>query len=171
MYHGLMIESPVQKLLQKPMPKDTSPPLWRRLAALIYDTCLVLPMVMLSVAIAMGIYLGITGRADASMELQMLPASLVRVLALATVAAFYCIFWLKKGQTLGMQAWRIRLRSNDGGTVTPKQTLLRCLGACVSLAAGGCGYWWCLIDRNGRYWHDYWSGTELELLPKPSASP
>ncbi|MCX2981916.1 RDD family protein [Halieaceae bacterium IMCC14734] len=148
------------------MPDHVSPPLWRRLGALIYDTCLVLPLVMLSVAIAMGVYLAVTGRADASMEQQMLPATLVRILSLATVAVFYCVFWLKKGQTLGMQAWRIRLRSTDGTSVTARQALLRCLGACVSLAVGGLGYWWCLFDRRGRYWHDYWSGTELELLPK-----
>jgi uncharacterized RDD family membrane protein YckC len=148
------------------MPDHLSPPLWRRLAALVYDTCLVLPVVMFSTAIGMGIYLAVTGRAEASMELQMLPAAAVRVIALTTVVVFYCVFWLKKGQTLGMQAWRIRLRSSDGNSLTARQALLRCLGATVSLAVGGLGFWWCLFDRRGRYWHDYWSGTELELLPK-----
>ena len=90
----------------------------------------------------------------------------MRALALFSTVAFYCGFWLLKGQTLGMQAWRIRLRSFQGETVTPRQAVLRCLGAFVSLLPAGAGYWWCLIDRNGRYWHDYLSGTELELLPK-----
>ena len=73
-----------------------------------------------------------------------------------------------KGQTLGMQAWRIRLRSIDEAqtTISLRQALLRCAGALVSLLPLGAGYWWCLVDRHGRYWHDYLSGTELELLPK-----
>ncbi len=34
----------------------------------------------------------------------------------------------------------------------------------------GLGYLWCLVDRRGRYWHDYLSGTELILLPKREKS-
>ena len=42
----------------------------------------------------------------------------------------------------------------------------RCLGALLSAACLGLGYLWCLVDRRGRYWHDYLSHKELILLPK-----
>ena len=144
-----------------------SPSFWRRLAALTYDTFLVLPLVMFSTAIAMGIYLLLTDAANASQAEQILPPFVVRLLALITIAGFYTAFWTRKGQTLGMQAWRIRVRSSTGGAVTFRQALLRCVCASLSLAPAAAGYWWCLFDKNGRYWHDYLSGTELELIPKP----
>ena len=147
------------------------PSLLRRLMALLYDTFLVLPLVMVSVAVALGIQMAITGTDESSrVDAATLHPLLVQVLAVATVAAFYCGFWRIKGQTLGMQAWRVRLRSIDGQPVSLRQALLRCAFAIVSLAALGAGYWWCLFDRNGRYWHDTWSGTELELLPKRDKS-
>ena len=143
-----------------------SPALPRRLAALVYDTFLILPLIMFSTALAIGLRLAVLGDAGSSMDLQLLNANLVRALALISIAGFYCGFWLLKGQTLGMQAWRIRLRSYRGESVSLRQALLRCLGALISLLPAGAGFWWCLFDRNNRYWHDYWSGTELELLPK-----
>jgi uncharacterized RDD family membrane protein YckC len=148
------------------MSEYPSPALPRRLAALLYDTCLVLPLIMASTALAMAVHMGITGESGGSQDVQALDANIVRGLALLCTGGFYSGFWLLKGQTLGMQAWRIRLRSFRGETVSPRQALLRCLGALVSLLPAGAGYWWCLVDRNNRYWHDYWSGTELELLPK-----
>jgi len=145
------------------MPDFPRPALPRRLAALLYDTFLVLPLIMLNTALAMGAHMLLTGGDE---EAQVLNAHIVQALAVLSCTAFYCGFWLIKGQTLGMQAWRIRLRSFTGKSITWRQALLRCLGALVSLLPAGAGYWWCLFDRNKRYWHDYWSGTELELLPK-----
>jgi len=70
-----------------------------------------------------------------------------------------------------MQAWRIKLVGFDGAQPTLGKIAIRCLGATLSAACLGLGYLWCLVDRNGRYWHDYLSGTELILLPKQKKSP
>jgi uncharacterized RDD family membrane protein YckC len=83
------------------------------------------------------------------------------------VAGFFCLFWLKSGQTLGMQAWRIKLVDFNGQPPSFPKVVMRCLGAALSFACLGLGYWWCLVDRKKRYWHDYISRTELVLLPKP----
>jgi len=149
------------------MPQLQSPSLPRRLMALLYDTFLVLPLVMFSVAVAMGVKILLTGAGSGGrVDSVTLHPQLVQLLALLTLAVFYGWFWRLKGQTLGMQAWRIRLHSLDGNPITLKQALARGAGALVSLAALGAGYWWCLFDREGRYWHDRWSGTRLVLLPK-----
>jgi uncharacterized RDD family membrane protein YckC len=148
------------------MENITSPGLSRRLAATLYDILLVLPLIMVAVALATGLQLAI-GKAPGGEDFQnTLHPQIVQLLALLITAAFFSCFWLLKGQTLGMQAWRIRLCSFDGSPVTLKQCLLRCAGALVSLLPAGAGYLWCLVDPRGRYWHDYWSKTELELLPK-----
>jgi uncharacterized RDD family membrane protein YckC len=142
-----------------------SPSLLRRLAALLYDILLVVPLVMLSVALFMGARTLLLGPPAENTVVQ-LDANLVRLVAFATVATFFCGFWLKSGQTLGMQAWRIKLVSTDGGQPSAGQAILRCFGALVSAAAFGLGYLWCLVDRNDRYWHDYLSRTRLIMVPK-----
>ncbi len=141
------------------------PSLARRLAALVYDTLLVLPLVMLSVALALGLHRLLAGP-PAEQAVVQLDANLVRAVALLTVMLFYCGFWLKSGQTLGMQAWRIKLVNRDGGAPSVRQAVGRCLAAVLSAGCLGLGYLWCLVDRHGRYWHDHLSGTELVLLPR-----
>jgi len=135
---------------------------------MLYDTLLVLPLIMLSVAISLGLYGALLKLTGGSQDTLSLNPYLVRAIAFLTCVGFFSAFWLKSGQTLGMQAWRIKLiRSSDGETATAGQALLRCVGALLSAACLGLGYLWCLIDRNRRCWHDYVSGTELILLPRP----
>lgn len=141
----------------------STPSLLRRLAAMLYDTLLVLPLIMLSVALAMGVGHLVPGaETDTALD-----PNLVRVIALFTVIAFFCAFWVKSGQTLGMQAWRIKLVDFEGRVPGLPRSVARCLAAVLSATCFGLGYLWCLVDRRGRYWHDYLSGTELVLLPKP----
>jgi len=142
-----------------------SPFLLRRLAALLYDVLLVLPLIMACVALVMGVRT-LAGLGPADDGTVQLDANLVRLLALLTAMIFFSWFWLKNGQTLGMQAWRIKLVTFGGDAPGARQVVIRCLGAVLSAACLGGGYLWCLVDRNGRYWHDYLSGTELILLPK-----
>lgn len=144
---------------------STSPFLLRRLAAMIYDTLLVLPLIMASVAVFMGVRTLIVGSPGEG-EVVQLDAILVHLVALVTVIGFFCWFWSKNGQTLGMQAWRIKLVDFSGQQPGPGQAVIRCLAAVLSAACFGLGYLWCMVDRNGRYWHDYLSRTELILLPK-----
>lgn len=148
------------------MAEITSPNLPRRLIALLYDSLLVLPLIMLVVAIATGIQIAATGDTGAGDYSATLHPLLVQALAVLTLVTFYGTFWRLKGQTLGMQAWRIRLRAIDGGSISLQQVLLRSVAAALSLALLGAGFWWCLFDRHGRYWHDHLSGTELELVAK-----
>jgi uncharacterized RDD family membrane protein YckC len=144
--------------------KSNSPSLLRRLAAMVYDTLLVLPLIMASVAVFLGLHTLVIGSPGEG-EVVQLHAWLVRLVSLLTVMAFFCVFWVKNGQTLGMQAWRIQLADFSGARPGLGRSLLRCLAALVSVGCLGLGYLWCLVDRNGRYWHDYLSGTELLLLP------
>lgn len=142
-----------------------SPFILRRLAAMVYDTLLVLPLIMASVALFLGgrtLLMGSPGEG----EVVQLNAYLVRLVALLTVFGFFCWFWIKNGQTLGMQAWRIKLVDFAGNKPGAWQSLVRCLGALLSATCLGLGYLWCLVDKHGRYWHDYISRTELVLVPK-----
>jgi uncharacterized RDD family membrane protein YckC len=134
--------------------------------AMLYDTLLVLPIIMFNVAIALGLQGALMSASGGSAEGMALPPFVVQGLALLTVIVFFSIFWLKNGQTLGMQAWRIKLVRCDGEDISLHDCLVRCLGATLSALCLGLGYVWCLFDSEKRSWHDRLSKTELQLLPK-----
>jgi len=142
-----------------PAEPKTSPSLLRRLVAMLYDSLLVVALVFVVNALALGVASRVTGQ-------QVLDPILVQALTLCSIAGFFTLFWISNGQTLGMQAWRIKLVGFDGNPPTIARALVRCLGAFLSAACLGLGFLWCLVDRNNRYWHDYLSRTELILLPK-----
>lgn len=142
-----------------------SPSLLRHLTSMIYDTLLVIALVFVVYALALGVLVQFS---DGQQEV--VGPYLGRALIAFSVYGFFCAFWLKSGQTLGMQAWRIKLVADRGDKVGPGAALLRCVGATLSAACLGLGYLWKLVDRNGRYWHDYLSGTHLVLLPKREKS-
>ena len=89
---------------------------------------------------------------------------------IAIIVAFFGVFWTRRGQTLGMTAWRLKIERADGAALTWRDVLTRLGGACVSLGALGLGYFWIWIDRERLAWHDRWSDTRVIVLPKePSA--
>ena len=161
-YFSLILQSNNAKLPSMDSTQArTSPSLLRRLTAIIYDALLVIALVGLTNALALGIVVKTTGGTQ-----QTLGAHWVQLITVVCVIGFFSFFWIKSGQTLGMQAWRIKLVDFSGAQASPRQAVVRCLGALLSAACLGLGYLWCLVDRNGRYWHDYLSKTELVLLPK-----
>ena len=75
---------------------------------------------------------------------------------------FYSYFWIaNKGQTTGMQAWKIKLVSMDKSELNIKQTMLRCLISTISFACFGLGYFWILYDKNNLSWSDILTKTKV----------
>jgi uncharacterized RDD family membrane protein YckC len=71
--------------------------------------------------------------------------------------------WTHGGQTLGMRAWKIRLRQHDGGNVTWHDASLRFLLALLSGLAFGTGFFLALIKPERMAFHDRYSNTRLYL--------
>ena len=138
-----------------------SPSLLRRLTAMLYDSLLVVALVGVVNALALAVVAQLTEGKE-----QILGPPIVQALTILTVVGFFSLFWVKTGQTLGMQAWRIKVVDFQGEAPTTTKAVVRCFGACLSAACLGLGYLWCLVDHHKRYWHDYISRTELILLPK-----
>ena len=139
----------------------------RRLAALFYDSLLMLAAGWGVTALYIMTRVALVGE-QTIRDNQEIAASgpLLQLLLAATILGFCCTFWLRSGQTLGMQSWRLRLERVDAKPLILRDCLLRCAAATLSFAFFGCGYWWALIDKEKRSWHDILSRTHVVLLPK-----
>ncbi len=85
---------------------------------------------------------------------------------LVIVALFFIGFWVRSGQTLGMQAWRLRIQTPAGDLLTWHQALLRFATALLAWLPFGLGLLWLIFDRDKLAWHDRLSNSRVVLLPK-----
>lgn len=145
---------------------------WRRFAAMVYDGFLLFAALFVATLIPELIInadnLGTTPSNDSVIHQIDHPMQgvLYQLYLLSVIVVFYGYFWRKSGQTLGMQAWRLRLRDRNGGPPSWGQCLVRIAVGSLSLLLGGMGYFWVWIDKDGRAWHDIASRTRLDRLPK-----
>jgi len=144
-------------------------PLWRRLFAMLYDSLLLIAVIMAYGYLHLSVKVLLLGDAyKTTLKTSAAGSTADPVMfagVLTTIFLFFHIFWRHKGQTLGMQAWRIRIQGDDGKYPTATQTLLRLVIAPFSLLCLGIGYFWCLFSPY-KTWQDMATGSRVVLLPK-----
>ncbi|MEY4642112.1 MAG: hypothetical protein RLZZ227_2106 [Pseudomonadota bacterium] len=138
-------------------------PLWRRIAAILYDSFLVFAIwivVGFFVLWAFGIEEARTIEGEA-IELDPLYQYTLLTAMFLSAYLFFGFFWTHSGQTLGMQAWRIKVRNADGSAISWRQALLRICSAPFALLVFGLGYLCMLIDPRQRTLPDIVSGSQV----------
>jgi uncharacterized RDD family membrane protein YckC len=147
----------------------TAPPfepasLFKRCAAFSYDLLLLVGLMASFTLLAVLLHGGAIA-----------PGSLWFQLALlAIVTVFFCGFWTRGGQTLGMRAWRIRVVGQDGTPLSWPRAVLRFAAGVVALLPLGLGLWWGIFDAQRRGWHDRLTNTRVVRVqpqPRPFTSP
>ena len=152
----------------------TLPPagLFRRLAALFYDTLIILAIEMMAAGVVMAIVFALNAAGvlsygeyvDAAEMLSKHPVmSPLFTLYLAVVwIYFFVFFWTRAGQTLGMRAWKLQVRdAKSGSPITVTQALIR-----LATSGFGLANLTVPIDPKKRGFHDMWAKTEVIVLPK-----
>ncbi len=158
---------------------DTPCPLWRRLLALVYDLLIVVAIVMV---VGLLCQLATGGQLIRTEGSAVVPIWYQALQALV-VMAYFISAWRLGGQTLGMRPWRIRVTSDDGGTPSWQQALIRALVAAAPLVLlmlepmiglrttlwtllGVWAAWFAaaLFDPRRRAVHDFAAHTEVRLL-------
>jgi uncharacterized RDD family membrane protein YckC len=145
-----------------PPPTPTPAGLLRRLGALLYDSLLLLALLMVATAA----FLPLTGGEALDPRNRPLLELAYRTVLVLLIVGFYGLFWTRRGQTLGMASWRLRVEREDGALLTWGDSLRRLAWACVALLPMGLGYAWLLFDPRRRAWHDRLSRTRVVVLPK-----
>jgi uncharacterized RDD family membrane protein YckC len=143
-------------------PPPSPPGLLRRLAAVLYDSLLLLALLMVATAL----FLPFTGGEAIDPRRNPVIEWVYRAVLLLITIGFFGIFWTKRGQTLGMASWRLRVEREDGGTLGWSDTVRRLAAALLSWLPLGLGWLWILVDPEHRAWHDRLSRTRVVLLEK-----
>jgi uncharacterized RDD family membrane protein YckC len=158
---------------------DAAPPAGalRRAGAMTYDALLVVALWLFTlfpmVAITNGAVHGAAVQSHVFLEMY----------------AFFVLFWLYRGQTLGMLAWRLAIETDDGNPITLLRltlrffaTLLPVLAALAGWRLGGMpavvlcllagvmahGMIW--VDPRRRSFADRLSGTRIVQLPRATSA-
>jgi uncharacterized RDD family membrane protein YckC len=144
--------------INTPAPGFPAANLLRRLMAIVYDSLVLIAILMLA---ALPPVLLIGGA---------MPNALLRIAfqlyLFGVIFLFFGWFWVHGGQTIGMRAWRLKILTNDGQTISWRGAGLRFMWAWFSFLLFGLGYLWAIVDPKGRTWHDRLSSSQVVLLPK-----
>jgi uncharacterized RDD family membrane protein YckC len=131
---------------------DFTPSFFRRLAAMFYDSFLLIALWFLATALLLPFN---SGQAFSSKQF-LYPLYLILV-----SFGFYGWFWTHGGQTLGLKAWKMKVLTLEQQPLNWNQAAIRFLAAILSWTLGGLGFLWMLWDKNGYAWHDYLSKTSV----------
>jgi len=136
-------------------------PFWRRLAAMAYDSILILAIWMVVAFIVLSLF-GIDNARTVDGEVVILDPLYKNTLfsmMILSAYAFFGWFWTHSGQTLGMQAWRIRVVNTDGSKISLSQSVIRFILAIISFLLLGSGYFYMLFNARKETVHDKLSGS------------
>ena len=128
----------------------------RRFAAMLYDGFLIVALWMISTTLIVAI---VTDGAEVS-------GARYQIFLYLEVAAFYVYFWHFKGQTLGMQVWKIRAVTECNELLTIDECVIRFLCATLSIISMGLGFLWVFFNQERLTWHDLASRTRVVYLGK-----
>jgi uncharacterized RDD family membrane protein YckC len=134
----------------------------RRFAAVIYDTLLLVAMlVILTTVLVIGVL-----RVEITPQTVGAWAYVYRAALLAIIVAYYLLNWTRSGQTLGMRAWHLRAVTAAGKPLTLKSAALRLAWATLAWAPAGLGVLWVYLDRDHLAVQDRLSDTRIVRLTR-----
>jgi uncharacterized RDD family membrane protein YckC len=139
--------------------------LLRRLGAMLYDGLLLLALLMVATAL----FLPLTGGEAISPRDHPLLEFVYRAVLVLLTVGFFGVFWTRRGQTLGMASWRVRVEREDGTLLDWGDTVRRLAAALLSWLPLGLGFLWVLVDPQRRAWHDRLSRSRVVVVPRGGA--
>jgi uncharacterized RDD family membrane protein YckC len=123
----------------------TAPSFFKLGACLIYEALVVIALLLAGTAI----FVLLLGEATVGIKRYLLQ------MFLWLIAGIYFIWcWQRKGQTLAMQTWQLKLVNQEAQLLSLKAAIIRYVLANFSLMVFGLGFLWVLVDRDRLFLHD-----------------
>ena len=126
---------------------------FRRLGAIVYDLLLIIALITLNIIVII------------SLTQKAVSGALFQSILFFEIFIFYSSFWVSRGQTLGMLAWKLIVVNKRGYGISPKEAMLRFIGGLIGVLVFGLGIIWQLFDAHQRNWADLLSGTRIIHIP------
>lgn len=128
----------------------------KRIFSLFYDSIIVIGLIF-TFSLLLVVMNG--GAQETSSTINFLQLLII----ILTGPLFYCYFWTKNnGQTLGMQAWKIKVLKNDNKNLSLNDSFKRCLLSFFLFP----GYIWIIFDKKKRSFADILSDTKIIKVRK-----
>jgi len=124
----------------------------RRIGSMAYEALLLIAILFIATWIFLFFAQGIG---------QPLARPLLQIWLFLLTGTYFAYCWVRGGQTLPMKTWRIRLVRIGGKRITLSLAIARYVLAVFSVAAGGLGFAWALVDHDRQFLHDRVIGTRL----------
>lgn len=134
----------------------------RRFAALLYDSLLLLALLVIFTYGA----LFLTHGKELLYAAVGAWAYVYQAGLIGVIAAYYILNWIRSGQTLGMRAWRLRLVSDSGRPVALKFAVLRFVCGAFAWLPAALGVLWLYVDPEHVAVHDRLSRTRVLHLSR-----
>jgi len=142
----------------------------RRFGSWIYDLLIIIAIFMLSGYVCVALFvaldaMGLISIARSGFGIDWNATHLAYKVAfnfwcVAWVCLFFIYFWSKKGQTLGMRAWRLRLQNRDGSLLSKTTAIKRLVPTLLGL-----GNIFVIFDRKNKLsLQDRVTNTEVVVL-------
>ncbi len=146
----------------------TVAPLWKKLAAWIYDLLGALAVFILALCIGyLVIYLmslpWLKNSETLGNHLNQNPLWFIYLMACTQYYYVWC--WVKGGQTVGMRTWRLKLCKPDGQLLTWKAAYYRSFAS-----LGGIAQLTSLFNQQKQGWHDQLVNSYVIEIPKNKPS-
>jgi uncharacterized RDD family membrane protein YckC len=168
--------------------RASTPSLARRMACFVYEATLLFGLALIPGVLG-AVFLAQTGQRH---PLQSDTA--LRLYALVLYGVYFVWLWSRRGQTLAMQTWRIRLVTAAGAPVSQARALARYVACCfvwfgpatlvssalhwppassLAAVAAGIAGWalLALLEPERQFWHDRLCGTRLVKAGARAAAP
>lgn len=130
----------------------------KRLLACLYELLILIAIAMLIT----WLFIAVFGEATHGIKRLVLQG-----LLWLSIGAYFVSCWMKSGQTLALQAWKLRIVNADDSALTFKQASLRYVLATILMGLFGTSVWWALLNKQRLFLHDTLLNTKCISVLKP----
>lgn len=132
----------------------------KRLMACVYELLILLAIWMLFTWLFVSVF------GDATLGAKRL---YLQLLLWVITGVYFVVCWVKTGQTLAMQAWKMKVVGHDGRLLNLRQAVIRYVLASVLTLMFGLSLLYMLVNSQRLFLHDRLLGSRFEMLAKASA--
>ncbi|MDO8962639.1 MAG: RDD family protein [Methylophilus sp.] len=129
----------------------------KRIMASVYELLILIALWML----VTWLYVSLLGDATQGAKRILLQALLWGV-----TGFYFVVCWVKTGQTLAMQAWKMKVVHESGHLLTWREAIQRYVLASILMLALGLGFLYMLVNQRRLFLHDRLLGTQFVFTNK-----